>query len=151
MEAYCQASITDIDPSVYSHIILASFSSISCRVFAVRQLGEDLDQVCISTRHILVCLIVRIQSEARQRICRDIQEFKVIVNSTRSKNYIRDTAEEDRLCSLTHVALVFETEQRCILKDWAAVLASIEVSGFLRLPTCGTHPWHPRKLLDHSR
>lgn len=47
MEAYCKASITNIDPTVYNHIVLASFCSISCRVFAIRKLGERLDQVCI--------------------------------------------------------------------------------------------------------
>lgn len=90
------------------------------------------------------------QTETRRQICRDIQDFKVKVNSTRSKGHARDTAEEDRLCSLTHVALVFETEQCCILKDWAAVLASIEVSQ-PSSPPCDTHPWQLRKPHDYSR
>ena len=95
-------------------------------------------------------LLYGLQTEERHRICQDIQDFKANVNFTRSKGYIQDTAEEDRLCLLTHVALVFETEQRCILKDWAAVLASIEVNGTLGLP-CDTHAWRLRKLHDHSR
>lgn len=57
MEGYCKACITDIDPTVYSHIIFASFCSISCRVFAVRQLSENSDQVRMSIQ-LLACLIV---------------------------------------------------------------------------------------------
>ncbi|KAF8584952.1 SPO22-domain-containing protein [Ramaria rubella] len=109
MEAYCEASITNVDPTVYTYIILASFSSISCRVFAVRQLSEDSNQ-----------------TETRRKICQDIQDFKTIVKAARGKGQIRDSVEDDRVCSLTHIILVFETEQRCILKDWEAVLTSIE-------------------------
>lgn len=149
MEAYCKASITDIDPIVYVHIILASFCSISCRVFAVRQLGDGVNQVCVfpaTNVHTLDGL----QSEARSRICRDIHDFKAIVNSTRDKGQIRDIGEEDRLCSLMHMALVFETEQCCMLRDWAAVLASIEVRDFhVRLATLMA--WSFRKPHGHLR
>lgn len=48
MEAYQRATVTDQDPTLRNHIILAAFSSIACRVFAVRREGEHESQVIIN-------------------------------------------------------------------------------------------------------
>lgn len=109
MESYQKASVTDSDPIIHGHIILAIFCSISCRIFAIRRFKESLDQ-----------------TDARNRICRDIQTFKGVVNSARNKDHIQNAAEEDRIKSFIHVVLVFETEQRSALNDWGGILASIE-------------------------
>jgi len=47
--------------------------------------------------------------------------------------------------SMMHITLVFETEQRCILKDWKGVLASIDVRA---IPPCidSDVTWYIRKL-----
>ncbi|KAF8525122.1 hypothetical protein BU17DRAFT_42114 [Hysterangium stoloniferum] len=109
MESYQKASVTDSDPAVHGHMILAIFCSISCRTFAIRRLKESLDQ-----------------TDARNRICRDIQTFKGVVHSARNRGQMQNAAEEDRIKSFIHVALVFETEQRCALNDWGGLLTSIE-------------------------
>ncbi|GJJ13838.1 hypothetical protein Clacol_008095 [Clathrus columnatus] len=110
MDLYRKASVTTgPDNLVHDHIILASFSSISCRVFAVRRLGANVEQ-----------------EETRKRICRDIDAFKNSVKLAANNAQLHDTFEEDRVGSMIHVSLVFETEQRCYLKDWEGVLTSIE-------------------------
>jgi len=48
MEAYESAALTDQDPTLRNHVILASFSSIACRVFAVRRELEHEPQVIIN-------------------------------------------------------------------------------------------------------
>jgi len=35
---------------------------------------------------------------------------------------------------MLHIALVFETEQRCVLKDWKGALASIDVRAIFPCP-----------------
>lgn len=81
-------------------------------------------QVILSTP----ALFSFIQAELlRKRICRDIDEFKNSVKLAVNNGQLYDTIEEDRVGSLIHVSLVFETEQRCFLKDWQGVLGSIEV------------------------
>ncbi|KIJ45216.1 hypothetical protein M422DRAFT_67355 [Sphaerobolus stellatus SS14] len=109
MEAYRKTSLTDQDLTLQSHVMLASFSSLACRVFAVRRREEEEPQ-----------------HDFRKRICRDIEEFKAIIDSGRVSNEPQDSGEEECICAMMHVVLVFEAEQRCILKDWNGVLTSIE-------------------------
>lgn len=68
-----------------------------------------------------------VQTEARRRIWRDVQAFKTTFNSIRNKGIVPETADDDRICSLMHMAYVFEIEQLCMLRDWDPVLASVEV------------------------
>ncbi|KAJ7791757.1 meiosis protein SPO22/ZIP4 like-domain-containing protein [Mycena olivaceomarginata] len=102
----CDASPVDVDADLYLHLINASFSGVSGRVFAGRSTTTDgtLD-------------IGRLRENATE-----IQACKQKILSIMAKNKITDGDDILRVQYFLHVLRVFEAEMLAQLKEWDQLL-----------------------------
>ncbi|KAJ7362964.1 meiosis protein SPO22/ZIP4 like-domain-containing protein [Mycena albidolilacea] len=102
----CDASPVDVDADLYLHLINASFSGVSGRVFAGRSTTTDgtLD-------------IGRLRENATE-----IQTCKQKILSIMAKNKITDGDDILRVQYFLHVLRVFEAEMLAQLKEWDQLL-----------------------------
>ncbi|SJL03232.1 uncharacterized protein ARMOST_06583 [Armillaria ostoyae] len=110
LETCCQASSTspvDVDAEVYLHLIIASFSGVSGRIFALRQSREPDSETNMNAR------IRDISSEIK--ICRER------VEEIQGKGVITDENDLARVGYFLHTLRVFEVEMLVRLGEWEAV------------------------------
>ncbi|KAK0446558.1 uncharacterized protein EV420DRAFT_1313772 [Desarmillaria tabescens] len=110
LETCCQASSTspvDVDAEVYLHLIIASFSGVSGRIFALRQSREPDSETNINAR------IRDISSEIKT--CRER------VEEIQGKGVITDENDLVRVGYFLHTLRVFEVEMLVRLGEWEAV------------------------------
>ncbi|KAK0475156.1 hypothetical protein IW261DRAFT_1595606 [Armillaria novae-zelandiae] len=119
LETCCEASSTspvDVDAEVYLHLIIASFSGVSGRVFALRQSREpDSDS---ETNIIMNARVRDISSEIRT--CRER------VEEIQGKGVITDENDVVRIGYFLHTLRVFEVEVLVRLGEWEAVGRVVE-------------------------
>ncbi|KAK0232662.1 hypothetical protein IW262DRAFT_1260291, partial [Armillaria fumosa] len=110
LETCCQASSTspvDVDAEVYLHLIIASFSGVSGRIFALRQSREPDSETNMNAR------IRDISSEIKT--CRER------VEEIQGKGVITDENDVVRVGYFLHTLRVFEVEMLVRLGEWEAV------------------------------
>ncbi|KAK0245171.1 hypothetical protein EDD85DRAFT_8484 [Armillaria nabsnona] len=110
LETCCQASSAspvDVDAEVYLHLIIASFSGVSGRIFALRQSREPDSETNMNAR------IRDISSEIK--ICRER------VEEIQGKGVITDENDLVRVGYFLHTLRVFEVEMLVRLGEWEAV------------------------------
>ncbi|KAJ7691328.1 meiosis protein SPO22/ZIP4 like-domain-containing protein [Mycena rosella] len=95
----CEASPVDVDADLYLHLITASFSGASARVFAARLHGT------IDAHRLR-------ENAAQVRMC------KAKIFAITEKNVITDTDDLLRVEYFLHVLRIFEAEMLAQLKDW---------------------------------
>ncbi|CCL98934.1 uncharacterized protein FIBRA_00941 [Fibroporia radiculosa] len=113
LEAYQDATLTDIDVEIHIHIINASFAAIVGRVLAVRRLA--LGDIGDNDRAQRVKELSDDIVSCKKRIQNVINTSKVLVDD-----------EILRAQSLLHVLRVFEAEVIHQMKDWSRLLLVIQ-------------------------
>ncbi|KAJ7233617.1 meiosis protein SPO22/ZIP4 like-domain-containing protein [Mycena haematopus] len=99
----CDASPVDVDAELYLHLVNATFSGVSGRVFASRSIATadgtiDIDRLRENATHVKTC--------------------KQKISSVMEKNKIRDGNDLLRVQYFLHVLRVFEAEMLAQLKEW---------------------------------
>ncbi|KZP32796.1 SPO22-domain-containing protein [Athelia psychrophila] len=116
---YCDAVLVDVDRDVYLHLINASFSAITGRVFSTRQAIAQEGSVGESRLRTLAAEI---------GICRK----KILAITEKA---LRDDEDVARVRSYAHVLRVFETEIACRLGDWIALANIVAETDALAVET----------------
>ncbi|KAF5347040.1 hypothetical protein D9758_011629 [Tetrapyrgos nigripes] len=108
--AYCESSPVEVDSDLHVHLINASFSGVSGRVFAARELkssgNSDVNRLRDLATEIKTC---------RARIVEVIE-----------KHIIVDRSDSVRIQYFLHTLHVFETEILVQLKEWDQVLLLVD-------------------------
>ncbi|KAK0207833.1 hypothetical protein DFS33DRAFT_1408812 [Desarmillaria ectypa] len=133
LETCCQASSTspvDVDAEVYLHLIIASFSGVSGRIFALRQSREPDSETNINVRS-LSLIFFRVfplsgpgtrDKKARIRdISSEIRTCRERVEEIQGKGVITDENDMVRVGYFLHTLRVFEVEMLVRLGEWEAV------------------------------
>ncbi|KAG7090528.1 hypothetical protein E1B28_009637 [Marasmius oreades] len=107
LEAWCQGDPVDLDSDLYTHLIYASFSGVSGRVFAAREQ--------MSTEGVMDAGRMR---EISAEINRCITKVSEILESDR----ITDESDALRTQYILYSLRIFGVEMRVQLKDWEEVL-----------------------------
>ncbi|KAJ7474020.1 meiosis protein SPO22/ZIP4 like-domain-containing protein [Mycena latifolia] len=118
----CEASPVDVDADLYLHLITASFSGASARVFAARLTAAHgtLD-------------VGRLRENAAE-----VKTCKTRILSIVEKNKITDADDILRIEYFLHVLRVFEAEMLAQLKDWeqlSHIVTAVVTSGPLGVGT----------------
>ncbi|KAF7367752.1 hypothetical protein MSAN_00839200 [Mycena sanguinolenta] len=124
----CDASPVDVDAELYLHLINASFSAVSGRVFASR-LTATADGAIDVRRRILQAYLPRrsVINTCKQKIL-----------SIMEKNKITDGDDVLRVQYFLHVLRVFEAEMLAQLKEWdrlSQIVTEVVESGPLGVGT----------------
>ncbi|KAK7007973.1 meiosis protein SPO22/ZIP4 like-domain-containing protein [Favolaschia claudopus] len=106
LTTYCEASPVDVDADVYLHLINASFSGVSGRVFAHRSSCADgtIDM-----------------TQLRENVM-EVKTCKKRILSIMERNKITDGDDLLRVQYFLHVLRVFEAEMLAQLKEWDQLL-----------------------------
>ncbi|KAJ6605346.1 meiosis protein SPO22/ZIP4 like-domain-containing protein [Mycena vulgaris] len=118
----CEASPVDVDADLYLHLITASFSGASARVFAAR----------LAAAHGTIDLSRLRENAAEVKMC------KTRIFSIAHKNKITDADDMLRVKYFLHVLRVFEAEMLAQLKDWdqlSQIVTDVVTSGPLGVGT----------------
>ncbi|KAF9467007.1 hypothetical protein BDZ94DRAFT_1212000 [Collybia nuda] len=123
LEVFCQASPIDGDPELYVHLINASFSAVSGRVFAARENkvanGNNVDTQFAN-------------------VAAEIKTSKNRIMEIMNKNKIKNDGDALRVQYFIHTLQVFHAEFLVQLKEWdqvSQVVQEIVNSGPLALDT----------------
>ncbi|KAJ6505545.1 hypothetical protein C8R45DRAFT_1209240 [Mycena sanguinolenta] len=119
----CDASPVDVDAELYLHLINASFSGVSGRVFATRLAATADGGIDIN----------RLRENATQ-----VKTCKQRILSIMAKNKITDGDDVLRVQYFLHVLRVFETEMLAQLKEWdqlSQIVTEVVESGPLGVGT----------------
>ncbi|KAJ7115262.1 meiosis protein SPO22/ZIP4 like-domain-containing protein [Mycena epipterygia] len=118
----CEASPVDVDADLYLHLITASFSGTSARVFAAR----------LTAAHGTIDVRLLRENAAEVRTCKD-RIFSIV-----EKNKITDADDILRIQYFLHVLRVFEAEMLAQLRDWdqlSQIVTDVVTSGPLGVGT----------------
>ncbi|KAJ7877618.1 meiosis protein SPO22/ZIP4 like-domain-containing protein [Mycena leptocephala] len=118
----CESSPVDIDADLYLHLINASFSGVSGRVFAGRSTAADGTIDIARLR----------ENTAEVKMCKQ----KIL--SIMEKNKITDVDDVLRVQYFLHVLRVFEAEMLAQLKEWdqlSQIVTDVVTSGPLGVGT----------------
>ncbi|KAL0578367.1 sporulation-specific protein 22 [Marasmius crinis-equi] len=107
LEACCQGNPVDLDADLYTHLVYASFSGASGRVFAAR---EQMSAEGVT-------------DAARIReIAAEIGRCRTRVSEVLEADRIADESDALRAQYIVYTLRIFEVEMRVHLKDWDEVL-----------------------------
>ncbi|KAF8330322.1 uncharacterized protein EI90DRAFT_3154952 [Cantharellus anzutake] len=104
LELFRNVSMDANDPVVHAHIVFASFSSISARVFAARQMNPPPKERLTITKDVKTLLSL-------------VQQHKALISGE---------VGEERLRHIVHFVYLFQLEQLVKLADWEGVLLVIK-------------------------
>ncbi|KAJ7160549.1 meiosis protein SPO22/ZIP4 like-domain-containing protein [Mycena crocata] len=118
----CEASPVDVDADLYLHLITASFSGVSGRVFAVRSAAAN----------------GMIDADAMRGNAAEVKACKQKILSILEKNKIAEPDDVRRVEYFLHVLRVFEAEMLAQLKEWeplSRIVTDVVTSGPLAVGT----------------
>ncbi|KAK1222658.1 sporulation-specific protein 22 [Marasmius sp. AFHP31] len=107
LEACCQGDPVDLDADLYSHLVYASFSGVSGRVFATREQ--------MSTEGATDAARIR-------DIAAEIRRSRTRVSEILEADRITDESDALRAQYILYCLRIFEAEMRVHLKEWDEVL-----------------------------
>ncbi|KAF7969735.1 hypothetical protein HWV62_26088 [Athelia sp. TMB] len=119
LTVYCDTVLVDVDADVYLHLINASFSAITGRVFHTRQvIGQNGS----------------IEESHLRTLTSDIEVCRKKILAITEKA-LRNDEDVTRVQSYAHVLRVFEIEMACRLGNWIAVTDIVTETDALAVET----------------
>ncbi|KAK7461310.1 sporulation-specific protein 22 [Stygiomarasmius scandens] len=108
--AYCESSPVEVDPELYVHLINASFSGVSGRIFTARGLKSSGN----------------VDVEQLREIATEIKTCTKRITQILEKHAIVDNSDCTRIQYFLHTLRVFEAEILVQLKEWDQVLQLVD-------------------------
>ncbi|THU92597.1 hypothetical protein K435DRAFT_726088 [Dendrothele bispora CBS 962.96] len=122
LTVYCESSPVEVDPELYVHLINASFSSISGRIFTARELKSSGN----------------VDVERFREIAAEIKTCTEKISEILQK-HVGNSSNSTRIRYFLHTLRVFETEILVQLKEWDRVLRLVDEIAKSGLPALGTY------------